>query len=86
MKTRTVYICEFCHSEYKTSKEAYECEAKCLGLTVEQYKEYVNLLQEEKRAFGVASCYMNDEVRKRCDDVVKAVLDFQKEHNFTDNR
>ena len=64
MKTRTVYICEFCHSEYKTSKEAYECEAKCLGLTVEQYKEYVNLLQEERSVFGKASCSMNDEIGK----------------------
>lgn len=86
MKTRTVYICEFCHSEYKTSSEAYKCEAKCLGLTVEQYKEYVNLLQEEKRAFSSASCSMNDEIIKRCDKAVKAVLDFKREHNFIDNR
>ncbi len=86
MKTKTVYVCDFCNKEYKNSMDAYKCEAKHLGLTIDEYKKYMKLLKEERRAFIVASSVVNDEIRKRCDDTVKAVLDFQKEHNFTNNR
>ena len=86
MKTKTVYQCEFCLTEYKTSQEAYECEASCLYLTMEEYAEYLDLLKEEKNAFGQASCAMNNEIRERCDNAVKAVINFQKEHGITDSK
>lgn len=86
MKARTVYECEFCGNQYKTTKKAYECEAKHLGLTMEEYKEYMNLLDEEKTAFGIAGCASNDVIRKRCDDAVKAVIAFQEKHGLEDNR
>lgn len=86
MKTRTIYICDFCNKEHYTTRNAIECEATHLGLTVDQYKEYMGLLKEERDAFGQASCASNDQIRKRCDDAVKAVLDFQKKYGFTDNR
>lgn len=86
MKTKTVYMCDFCNKEYNRSIDAYKCEAEHLGLTIDEYKEYMNLLEEERRAFSAASSVVNNEIRKRCDDTIKAVFDFQKEHNFTDNR
>lgn len=82
MKSKTIYICEVCGTEYHSSKDAFKCEAKCLGLTYEQYKEYHNLLMEERNAFALASTMRSDMVIKRCDDAVKAVLDFQKRYNF----
>lgn len=86
MKTGMIYICEFCDNKYKTSKEAYDCEAKCLGLTADEYKEYKYLLREEQNAFSEASCVNNEATRKRCDDAIKAVIAFQKKHGFVDNR
>ena len=86
MKTKTVYQCEFCLTEYKTSQEAYGCEASCLKLTMKEYAEYLDLLKEEKNAFRQASCAMNNEIIERCDNAVKAVIDFQKKYNFKDNR
>ena len=86
MKTKTVYQCEFCLTEYKTSQEAYECEAGCLKLTMKEYAEYLDLLKEEKNAFRQASYVMNNEIRERCDNAVKAVINFQKEHGITDSR
>ena len=86
MKTKTIYICEFCDRQYRTSKEAYECEAKCLGLTTDEYKEYLDLLEEERRAFSEASCTNNDRTRKRRDNAVKSVIEFQEKHGFKDNR
>lgn len=84
MKTKTVYQCEFCLTEYKTSQEAYECEASCLKLTMKEYAEYLDLLSEERKAFAQASCTMNNEIRKRCDDATIAVIEFQKKHGITD--
>ena len=85
MKRKTIYQCEFCLEEYKTSREAFECEAKCLKLTIDEYEEYLKLLMEERRAFSEASCITNDRVRKRCDNAVKAVIDFQKKYGITDS-
>lgn len=86
MKTKTIYICDFCNGQHNTSKEAYECEAKCLGLTVDEYKEYQFLLREEQNAFSEVSCVNNERTRKRCDDAINAVIAFQKKHGFVDNR
>lgn len=44
------------------------------------------LTEEERRAFSEASCANNDRIRKRCDNAVNAVINFQKEHDFIDNR
>ena len=86
MRSKTIYQCEYCLTEYKTSKEAHKCEADCLKLTMDEYVEYLELLSEEKSAFGQASCVMNDDVRERCDNAVKAVVKFQEEHGITDSK
>lgn len=85
MKTKIIYQCEFCLTDYETSEEAFKCEADCLKLTLEEYAEYLKLLSEEKRAFAQASCVMNDEVRERCDKAVKSVIEFQKKYGITDS-
>ena len=86
MKIKITYICEFCDREHRTSKEAYECEANCLGLTICEYDEYIKLLEEERHAFSINACTNNNKTRKKCDDAVKAVIDFQEKHGFVDNR
>ncbi len=86
MRTKTIYICEFCGSEHKTSMDAFLCEATCLGLTSEQYQEYNDLLKKERHVFGVVACTNNPETRKACDDVVAEVIAFQKKYGFKDNR
>ena len=86
MKTRTIYECEFCGNQYKTPNEAYGCEATCLGLSEDEYKEYLGLLHEEKQAFASAANANNEQIRNRCDNAVNAVIEFQKKHGFVDNR
>lgn len=75
-----------CGTEYRSFNEAYKCEAKCLGLTVDQYKEYIKLLQEEKKAFRLAEDTLNDDTRKRYDDAIKAVIAFKNIYNIMDTR
>lgn len=86
MKTKIIYICEFCDRQHKTEKEAYECEANCLGLTINEYKEYLDLLEEERIAFSQRHVVNNEITRKRCDDAVKVVIAFQEKYGFIDNR
>lgn len=86
MKSNIIYTCDYCNSQHKSFNEACECEAKCLGLTIDEYKEYLDLLEEERRAFAEASGENNDRIRKRCDNAVISVIEFQKKYGFVDNR
>lgn len=86
MKTRIMYVCDFCDKEYRLPQYAIKCEEEHLGLTDKEYEEYRNLLHEEHTAYGIASTVVNEYTRTRCDNATKAVLDFQKRYGFTDNR
>lgn len=88
MKTKTIttYQCEYCLTEYRTSTEAHKCEANCLGLTLDEYDKYLELLSELKKAYAIASSRMNDLVRARCDYAANAVVEFEKKHGITDNK
>ena len=86
MKTKTIYQCEYCLTEYKTSKEAYECEADCLKLTWDEYTDYLEMLTREKTASYIVSRENNEETRKLFDDCIKDVIEFQQKHGITDSR
>lgn len=86
MKVKHRYQCEYCLSDYETQADALKCEAECLKITMDEYMEYKTLLKEERDAFGQASCMMNDKVRERCDNTVRAVIKFQEEHGITDSK
>lgn len=86
MKTKTIYQCEYCLSEYSSSNDAIQCEAKCLNLTVDEYKEYMDILWREKMASLAVSKSKNERTEKLWDDCIKDVLEFQKKHGIVDNR
>lgn len=86
MKTKTVFVCEQCGFEYKCAGDALKCEANHFGLTLEEYQEYLALLRTEKDCGTNVSIAKNEHTEKLLDDAIKAVLKFQKDHNFTDNR
>lgn len=84
MKTKTIYICQSCKREYETSGEAWECEARCLGLTIDEYREYISLLTKERNAAGIVSITKNQETEKLFDDCIKGVIEFQRKHGIED--
>lgn len=86
MKTKMVYICEHCKNEYKSAEDALKCEAKHLGLTLEEYKKYLALLETEKRCGFNVGIAKNERTDKLWDDAIKEVIRFQKEHNLSDNK
>ena len=85
MKTKIVYVCEYCGNQYDSVIEAAQCEADHLGLTLKQLSEYNDLLLEERKA-GLARSYTNNqETRDRLEKAIQAVLVFEKEHNMPAN-
>ena len=86
MKSRTIYQCEYCLSEYETSKEAHKCEADCLKLTLDEYIEYLDLLVREKTTAYLVGRTKNETTEKLFDDAIKDVIEFQKKHGITDSR
>lgn len=84
MKSRTIYQCEYCLSEYKTSEEAHKCEADCLKLTWDEYIEYLDLLAIEKTATCIISRTKNAITEKLCDAAIKGVMEFREKHGITD--
>lgn len=83
MKRKMMYICEMCNKQYFKEKEARECEAKCLGLTICEYLEYIGLLKEEERAYDFVSHTNNQHSRKKYEDKANAVIEFQNKHDIT---
>lgn len=86
MKSKTIYQCEYCLSEYKTPKEAYKCEADCLKLTWDEYAEYIELLTREKTTAYLVGRTKTETTEKMFDDAMKDVVEFQKKHGITDSR
>ena len=86
MKTKTIYQCEYCLSEYQTVKEVIKCEASCLKLTLDEYDEYVEMLNREKTASYIVSRTSNEETRNLYDKCIKDVIEFQQKHGITDSR
>lgn len=86
MKTKTVFVCEQCGTEYECAGNALKCEAQHHGLTLEEYQEYLVLLRIEKDCGINASIAKNEHTERLLDEAVNAVIRFKKEHNITDNR
>lgn len=82
MKTKTVFVCEECGFEYEYPNDALKCEAYHLGLSLEEYQEYLMLLRIEKQCGINVSIAKNEHTEKLFDDAVNAVVEFRKSHNI----
>ena len=85
VKHTITYICDYCKKEYLSYMEAWECEAKCLGLTAEEYNEYLRLLRNEEEAKLGEEYVSSSKTQKRHNDATNAVIEFQKKHNIKTN-
>lgn len=79
---KTNYQCECCLKEYSTPKEACKCEADCLGLTEDEYGEYVDLLVREKQLTYLVFRTKTRKSKEMLDDCIKDILVFQEKHNL----
>ena len=82
MKQYTVYVCETCGYESRDVEDMIIHEASHLGLTVKEMETY--------RAMKSFAAYMgsaianrkNEETKRKYDEAIQAVIDFEKEHGI----
>ena len=75
-----------CGAEHKCAVDALKCEAKHLGITIEEYQEYTALLRKEKECGINVNIAKNERTERLLEEAINAVIKFQKKHNITDNR
>ena len=86
MRKKVVYVCEHCKGEFLNADDALKCEAGHLNLTLEEYNEYLSLLEKEKYCGIKISCTKNEHTEKEFEEAIKNVIDFKKKHNIVDNK
>ena len=84
MRTATIYICEICGFESRVAQDIAECEADCLGLTLEELYEYSVLRKATKMCMGALSSAQSPGLLQKADDVIEAELAFEKKHGLKD--
>lgn len=84
MKTKTVFVCETCDKHHDLAVDALKCEADHLALTLDEYQEYLSLLNKEKHCGINVSIAKNEKTEKAFDEAVAAVLEFKKKHNINE--
>lgn len=82
MKSYTMYVCEECGKESKNVKEIMECEANHLGLTKEEFETYKAIKSFVEYAGSILSRTNNEETRKKFDDSIEELLNFELKHGI----
>ena len=59
-----------------------KCEARHMGLTVEELHDYRKLKAEAEYAGAMTASVNNEMTRKRFDDKVEKLIKFEDEHNL----
>ena len=82
MKEYMIYECETCKKTSRDRKEIVTCEAAHIGLTYEEWQEYLKL----KNNAAMAGCKMgytkNAETEAIFDEAVNQLVAFEKKHGI----
>ena len=82
MKHYTVYVCETCGYESKDGEDMRTHEASHLGLTVKEMETYSAMKSFAAYMGSVIANRKNEELERRYDEAIQAVIDFEKEHGI----
>ena len=83
MKQYMVFACETCEYESRDYNDMKQHEASHLGLTVEEMESYQSLKSFAAYMEAVVSSKNNnEETRKKFDEAVKNLMNFEKEHGI----
>lgn len=88
MKTRTThtYICDVCGQEFDSESEAESHEARCYGLSDQEYQTWFHLSDRAARSGKLLSIQSNPETRKRFDTACEKLAAFEAEHRLESAR
>ena len=84
MKTRTIhtYICDVCGQEFDSASEAGSHEARCYGLSDQEYQTWFHLSDRAARSGKWLSIQSNPETRERFDAASDKLAAFEAEHHL----
>lgn len=82
MKKYIIYECTKCGKQSKDIIEIIKCEANHLGLTINEYKQYIELIKKVENASYVVSIRKNENTDKLFDNAIKALLEFEQKYNI----
>lgn len=81
---RQIFACSKCGSQSQRIEEIELCEAQHMGLkTLEEKREYDSLLTHVRSCSHIVSHTCNEATRKKLEDAIKKILQYEKEHNLT---
>ena len=82
MKQYTVYVCETCGYESRDVEDMRKHEASHLGLTVKEMETYRAAKSFVAYMGSVIANRKNEELERRYNESIQAVIDFEKEHGI----
>ena len=82
MKQYTVYVCETCGYESRDVEDMRIHEASHLGLTVKEMETYRAMKSFAAYMDSVIANRKNEETKRKYDEAIQAVIDFEKEHGI----
>lgn len=82
MRSYTVYVCEKCGFESRDASLVEKCEARHMGLTVEELRDYSKLKSTAAHAGAILASVSNEATRKKFDDAIDELTKFEIEHNI----
>ena len=88
MKTRTIhtYICDVCGQEFDSASAAKSHEARCYGLSDQEYQMWFHLSDTAARSGYWVASNNNPETRQRFDDACQKLASFEMEHHLENVR
>lgn len=83
MKILTMYKCECCGKTFEYSDEALKCEGFHLGLTLDEYKHYLDLKEKVRQACWLRGNCMNEKTLQAEDEAVQELIKFEETYGLT---
>lgn len=82
MRSYNVYVCEKCGFENRDASLVEKCEARHMGLTVEELRYYNKLKSTAAHAGAILASASDEITRKNFDDAIDELTKFEIEHNI----
>lgn len=87
MRTRRIYVCDFCGYESDCAIDVETCEAGHIGngLSVEQYRDWLGLKEIVSALSARVHLTKNSETEEKLDKAIAELLAFEEEHNIKED-
>lgn len=86
MKQRILYCCEVCGKSFDDKHDAQEDEAKCYGLTPQEYRQWKDLCGAAAQAGQIVASRKNLYTDFAFDRAVRELVSFEGAHNLDDRK